>query len=83
MLSEGSGCENSSVLHHGSLIRIGCLQFVFSVVVEDEGRIERVKEEATDRVQGKEENLQEIKEKEEAAVSPPPAESEKEVECSA
>ncbi len=35
MLSEGVGCENSAVLHHGSLIRIGCHQFVFSVVVDD------------------------------------------------
>ena len=26
------GCENSAVLHHGSYIRFGCLQFVFTVV---------------------------------------------------
>ncbi len=40
MLTPGAGCENSAVLHHGSLIRIGCLQFVFSVVtsVPDDGK---------------------------------------------
>ena len=26
------GCENSAILHHGSYIRIGCLQFAFTVV---------------------------------------------------
>ena len=25
------GCEVSAVLHHGSYIRFGCLQFVFSI----------------------------------------------------
>jgi hypothetical protein len=33
MLSPGQGCgENSAVLHHGSYLRMGCLQFVFSVM---------------------------------------------------
>ncbi len=36
MLTDSVGCEHSAVLHHGSLIRIGCLQFVFSVVLEEE-----------------------------------------------
>jgi len=27
----GSGCEGSALLHHGSLIKFGCLEFVFSV----------------------------------------------------
>ena len=33
------GCENSAILHHGSYIRIGCLQFAFTIVdyVENEG----------------------------------------------
>ena len=26
------GCENSALLHHGSYVRFGCLQFVFTVV---------------------------------------------------
>ena len=26
------GCENSAILHHGSYIRIGCLQFAFTIV---------------------------------------------------
>lgn len=33
------GCENSAVLHHGSFLRFGCLQFAFSVVdYQDEGQ---------------------------------------------
>ena len=34
------GCEVSAVLHHGSYIRFGCLQFVFSITNyedDDEG----------------------------------------------
>jgi hypothetical protein len=27
----GEGCENSALLHHGSRIRFGCLEFVFAV----------------------------------------------------
>ena len=26
------GCENSAVLHHGSYIRFGCLQFAFTII---------------------------------------------------
>lgn len=26
------GCENSAILHHGSYIRFGCLQFAFTIV---------------------------------------------------
>ena len=26
------GCETSAVLHHGSFIRFGCLQFAFSII---------------------------------------------------
>jgi hypothetical protein len=26
------GCEGSAILHHGSYLRFGCLQFVFTVV---------------------------------------------------
>ena len=26
------GCENSAILHHGSYIRFGCLQFAFTVI---------------------------------------------------
>ncbi len=32
MLRGRSGCENSAVLHHGSYIRMGCFQFVFSIM---------------------------------------------------
>lgn len=31
MIRDGKGCENSAILHHGSYIRMGCLQFVFSL----------------------------------------------------
>ena len=27
----GGGCEGSALLHHGSVIKFGCLEFVFSV----------------------------------------------------
>ena len=26
------GCENSAILHHGSYIRFGCLQFAFTII---------------------------------------------------
>jgi hypothetical protein len=26
-----AGCENSALLHHGSRIRFGCLEFVFAI----------------------------------------------------
>lgn len=32
MLTQAQGTENSAVLHHGSYLRIGCLQFVFSIM---------------------------------------------------
>jgi hypothetical protein len=32
MLKGRKGCENSAILHHGSYIRIGCSQFVFSIM---------------------------------------------------
>ena len=28
----GGGCENSAMLHHGSYIRFGCLQFAFTII---------------------------------------------------
>jgi len=31
------GCEVSAVLHHGSYIRFGCLQFVFSILTYENG----------------------------------------------
>jgi PHD finger protein 12 len=31
LLSNGGGWEGSAVLHHGSHIKMGCLQFVFSI----------------------------------------------------
>ena len=30
-VGEGEGCENSALLHHGSRILFGCLEFVFAV----------------------------------------------------
>ena len=32
MIAQNQGCENSAVLRHGSYIRMGCLQFVFSIL---------------------------------------------------
>jgi len=31
-----AGCEGSALLHHGSLIQFGCLQFVFSITTQEE-----------------------------------------------
>lgn len=28
----GAGWEGTAILHHGSYIKVGCLQFVFSIV---------------------------------------------------
>ena len=35
-----SGCEGSALLHHGSLVQFGCLQFVFSVASEEMDSVE-------------------------------------------
>jgi len=35
-----NGCEGSALLHHGSLIQFGCLQFVFSVASEEMDTVE-------------------------------------------
>eukprot|EP00090_Calanus_glacialis_P019103 TRINITY_DN29443_c0_g1_i1.p1 TRINITY_DN29443_c0_g1~~TRINITY_DN29443_c0_g1_i1.p1 ORF type:complete len:772 (+),score=286.60 TRINITY_DN29443_c0_g1_i1:49-2364(+) len=35
-----SGCEGSALLHHGSLVQFGCLQFVFSVASEEMDTVE-------------------------------------------
>ena len=35
----GGGCENSAVLKHGSYVRIGCLQFVFSILDFESGEM--------------------------------------------
>ena len=41
LLTEAKGCENSAVLHHGSFLRMGCLQFVFSIMGSpDEEKVE-------------------------------------------
>ena len=32
----GAGWEGTAVLHHGSYIRVGCLQFVFSIVDQNQ-----------------------------------------------
>ena len=32
MGGSGAGWEGTAILHHGSYIRVGCLQFVFSIV---------------------------------------------------
>lgn len=36
------GCETSAVLHHGSFIRFGCLQFAFSVIDYQENDEEEI-----------------------------------------
>ena len=44
-LNYEKGCEVSAALHHGSYIRFGCLQFVFSILTYDNEDI--IKEEDT------------------------------------
>jgi len=34
------GCEGSALLHHGSLLQFGCLQFVFSISTQEEDLLE-------------------------------------------
>ena len=34
------GCECSAVLHHGSYVRFGCLQFVFSILTYEDDQLE-------------------------------------------
>ena len=62
LLSENQGCENSAILQHGSYIRMGCLQFVFSIMqynggVEDVAK--DVKEDKKDVAKTKEEQKEE------------------------
>ncbi len=42
------GCEVSAVLHHGSYVRFGCLQFVFSVLTYDDELIDEKSDEKND-----------------------------------
>jgi len=35
-----SGCEGSALLHHGSLVQFGCLQFVFSIASQESDTVE-------------------------------------------
>jgi len=35
-----SGCEGSALLHHGSLVQFGCLQFVFSITSQEGSSVE-------------------------------------------
>ena len=46
-LNYEKGCEVSAALHHGSYIRFGCLQFVFSILTYDNEIEETKKEEDT------------------------------------
>ena len=60
------GCENSAILHHGSYIRIGCLQFAFTIVdfMENEKAHDKtsVKKEVNEIIQDIEPTEEEIKE---------------------
>ena len=44
------GCENSAILHHGSYIRIGCLQFAFTIVdyIENENNCNKSRDKEQD-----------------------------------
>ncbi|TRY62510.1 hypothetical protein TCAL_04021 [Tigriopus californicus] len=41
MMSDQGGNENSAILHHGSYLRFGCLEFVFSVMNQPEIKSEQ------------------------------------------
>ena len=60
------GCENSAILHHGSYIRIGCLQFAFTIVdfMDNEKAHDKtsVKKEVNEIIQDIEPTEEEIKE---------------------
>ena len=62
-LNMDKGCEVSAVLHHGSYVRFGCLQFVFSILtyngneeVEDQPKAAAEEKEEDKIVKKEEEN---------------------------
>ena len=53
-LNYEKGCEVSAALHHGSYIRFGCLQFVFSILTYgDEDEVKEEPLEATETTESK------------------------------
>ena len=42
------GCEVSAVLHHGSYVRFGCLQFVLSILSYENEEIKEEEQEAVE-----------------------------------
>ena len=60
------GCEVSAVLHHGSYIRFGCLQFVFSILTYENEDLKEEQKEQKSTTKNNENN--EIKEEEKDIV---------------